>query len=490
MGVAVSAVTESKAYAMGRCAVSQLIDTFRTTERLDEQALERLVHAATHPRPAVAKVGLHCLFRLFVEHLSDSFDPALARLYDMSFAQVIDHCRRASRGQGLRKTLLRFDIHSPDRMLARKRQHDISTLRDQLRRQMIECCVVPSRVTLGADIAVTTVVVHAILQQCPKARVLLLGDSRLAELFYGRSRVEILRVSYPASGNLFERLDSWCDAVALVDDAFKGQDARACLVVDPDSRITQLGLLPLAPKSTLNLHFASRSFMVGGETHLSTLSGLWLRERLGGDLRGPRIDLPTASRAFAAPVQSRLCPPGRPLVSVSLGVGGNDAKRLGLDFELLLLQRLMAVPATVLLFRGTGAEENARTAQLMAALRATTSPRIAVLSGQDPSCIPVESHCDLVTWQGPVGAYCALIERSQLHIGYDSCGQHAAAALGVPTIDIFADGTNPALETRWTPAGRAGVHVVRSYDQVDVRSVVDRALLFTERELTRWLQRQ
>ena len=48
------------------------------------------------------------------------------------------------------------------------------------------------------------------------------------------------------------------------------------------------------------------------------------------------------------------------------------------------------------------------------------------------------------------------------YIGYDSAGQHIAAALGVSTIDIFADSNTPLAATRWRPFGPGLVHVVKA----------------------------
>jgi ADP-heptose:LPS heptosyltransferase len=62
-----------------------------------------------------------------------------------------------------------------------------------------------------------------------------------------------------------------------------------------------------------------------------------------------------------------------------------------------------------------------------------------------------------------LGAFAALIAASDVYIGYDSGGQHIAAALGVPVIDIFADDSIPSVTTRWTPTGPAPVHVIEHY---------------------------
>jgi ADP-heptose:LPS heptosyltransferase len=68
-------------------------------------------------------------------------------------------------------------------------------------------------------------------------------------------------------------------------------------------------------------------------------------------------------------------------------------------------------------------------------------------------------HADVFTWQGGIGRFSALAARADQYIGYDSAGQHIAAALGIPTIVIFAGHPSPRFVERWTPGGRG---VVRS----------------------------
>jgi ADP-heptose:LPS heptosyltransferase len=44
---------------------------------------------------------------------------------------------------------------------------------------------------------------------------------------------------------------------------------------------------------------------------------------------------------------------------------------------------------------------------------------------------------DLIAYKGGIGQFAALISQSQLYLGYDSMGQHVAAALEIPELVIF-----------------------------------------------------
>jgi ADP-heptose:LPS heptosyltransferase len=49
-----------------------------------------------------------------------------------------------------------------------------------------------------------------------------------------------------------------------------------------------------------------------------------------------------------------------------------------------------------------------------------------------------------------------------MYFGYDSAGQHAAAALGIPLVTVFQGFVNERFLQRWTPAGAGLVRVVRA----------------------------
>jgi ADP-heptose:LPS heptosyltransferase len=61
-------------------------------------------------------------------------------------------------------------------------------------------------------------------------------------------------------------------------------------------------------------------------------------------------------------------------------------------------------------------------------------------------------------WDGSFAGFAAIIGASRLYVGYDSAGQHVAAAAGVPLISVFAGFPAPRMFDRWRPTGdRAAV---------------------------------
>ena len=59
-------------------------------------------------------------------------------------------------------------------------------------------------------------------------------------------------------------------------------------------------------------------------------------------------------------------------------------------------------------------------------------------------------------WNGSFAGFAAIIAASRLYVGYDSAGQHVAAATGVPLVGIFAGFPVPRMFDRWQPAANGG----------------------------------
>ena len=203
-------------------------------------------------------------------------------------------------------------------------------------------------------------------------------------------------------------------------------DTSRRIVVDPDSRMTQLGLVPLAePERTF--HFRSRTASHG--VNLTELTDYWLRETFG-----------QSGEAYIAP--ERVAIEGQhPRAAVSLGTGGNECKGLGAEFEANLLRALAERYSTVWIDRGAGGEEAERVNNAAERVNAAAD------------------H-DIRFWEGSFAGFASIISQCDFYAGYDSAGQHAAAAARTPLVTFFAGAPSERFRERWTPQGAASIHVM------------------------------
>ena len=391
-------------------------------EDLAREVLERCIAGAPPerlPRALLEEPSGQALFGILVEGLSDRFEPALCDVYARLFSQAIPGA-----------DLARYDRVSRPRPVAGEPAW----------------VIVLSRVTLGADVAVTSVLIAAAKQRFPDAQIVFVGPSKNFEMFAADPRLTHAPVEY-RRGSLPQRLAAWDELKALA-------AAPDCLVLDSDSRLTQLGLLPICDEDRYHL-FESRRYGSTSDLNLPALAAQWSQETLGVPNAAPYVALPPPASCPSAETVGRtpwsarvpLNPPlPSPYIAVSLGVGENPAKRIPDPFESELLA-ILATRAPLVIDKGAGGEEAARV------------ERAAALSGAQATF-----------WDGSFAGFAQIIAGSSLYVGYDSAGQHVAAACGVPLISVFAGFPSLRMFHRWRPSGPR-VTVIR-VDQPDPAEIL------------------
>ncbi len=351
-------------------------------------------------------------FRVVVERLADLFEPRLCDVYADLFTQMME---RAMPGANAAELLARYQ----------------RVRRARVCRADPDEVFVLSRVTLGADIKVTSMVLDAARKRFPKARVSLVGSAKSAELFAGDPEIGHLRMEYPRAASLPQKLAAGVE----VGDRLSSPNA---IVIDPDSRLTQLGLLPVCDEANY-FFFESRGYGGNGSDDLSALTKLWLRETFEVE-----------AEARIAPVNAGAGDIPKPFATVSLGVGENAVKRVSGTFEAQLLRQVGTQFPVVCIDKGAGGEEARRVDAAIVASGIGDRVRL---------------------WEGSFSGFAALIATSKFYVGYDSAGQHAAAALGVPLVSVFSGYVSERMFRRWRPAGGGAIEIVQVSANSDHRKV-------------------
>ncbi len=365
----------------------------------DPGALRRLAAAACSPDPDTAAGASRALFGVIVEGLADRFEPRLADVYLRLFCQVMEMADPSWDAA---------ELEARNRRVRRPRR--FASGPERARR-----IYVLSRVTLGADIAVTSVLLDAVKRRFPDASIRLVGGEKSRRLFASDPRIGWLPVAYGRTGSLGERLAAGRSLKAAIAGDGGG------IVIDPDSRLTQLGLIPVCEEEDYYF-FDSRSYGAESGDPLAALAARWAGEVFGINGARPYLSPPPGGP-----------PVGETPITVNLGVGENPTKRLPDPFEAGLLAFLADLGPPVFVDLGAGGEEEAR------------ARRAVEASGASPGRI--------TPWRGDFWELAALISQSRLYVGYDSAGQHAAAACGVPLLTVFAGYPTVRMLERWTPSG-------------------------------------
>jgi ADP-heptose:LPS heptosyltransferase len=489
--------------------VSDFLAEFRRRGAYARDQINHLAELAVADDEQVAEPATKAFFRSLVERLADSFDPAAVSLYNKAFAQLIQTCRHTKRGELLDQRLTEFGLITEGHLLARadrlrsswERRHPGPSAVDQIWSQLSRVIVL-SRVTLGADVAITSVMLERFKQIFPRAEIVLVGNRKASELFAGDSRVDFKEIGYLRAATAIDRLLAWLPLLDCVREMAGSVDE--CLIVDPDSRLTQLGLLPLthgdaryehdrssARSGVRYLFFPSREYRHDSTGSLSELTSAWLDEVFGASQASyPYVSPTRADFDAARSLVKRLKRDERPIVTLNFGVGENPSKRVGENFERELVSSLLSGGATIVLDKGAGAGEAERAESVIAfARQASNKPLQAIEVDEDnlPKLLGADRlEAELAVWSGRVGLLAALIGESDLYIGYDSAGQHIAAALGVPCVDVFAGFSSLRMLDRWRPTGKGETRVV----VVEQSTGADMTLVETLRNARQLLERR
>jgi hypothetical protein len=317
---------------------------------------------------------------IVVERLGDLFEPRLCEVYDRLFTQAI--------------------LRTAPELASRLRSPNERSIPPDTASRVY----VLSRVTLGADVAVTSVMLDVAKRRYPSAEIVFVGPLKSYELFEFDSRIQHRLAPYARSGALKDRLQASAD-LWLHDG----------IVIDPDSRLSQLGLLTVCDAHNY-FHFPSRAYGGDGDEPLASLAARWALEVFGVEGAKPYV-APRHSTSSESPAD----------ITVSLGVGENAAKRLDDSQERELLRALAGTGASILVDKGGSTEERERVER-------------ALLPG-------------MRTHDGAFAPFAAQIAGSKLFVGYDSGGGHVASACGVPLISIAKGFVSERMAARWRPNG-------------------------------------
>ena len=428
-----------------------------------------LAEAAFGSDPRLAATATKAVFSELVEDWADRFEPALCATYAAFMSEVL-----CAPGSPIAAPLAALGYAAPGELLDRYRRISSTVVGSGRERKLVKKVAVLSRVTLGADVAVTRPVLLAAASAFPAAEVEFIGPRKNADLILTGRSLRHRAISYGRTALLGDRLRTWTRLRDAVQGSVAGLRPDEFLIVDPDSRLTQLGLLPVAQDTSYQF-FESRSEGSGGDSCLGMLATQWCSRTWG-------VDVTHASQvAMPTPPVARQCladESGRPLAAVSFGVGGRESKRVGDRFETGLLELLRRRGFRILLDYGLG-EDEARVVDGHIAGFAGTVGRLS----RDQRGWP--SNADLMTWRGSLADFGAWTGAADLYVGYDSAAAHVAAAYATPVIEIFAGAPSERFRHRWTPAGTAPVRILPAIGPADLSALLQRLAQLLDRSTPR-----
>ena len=464
---------------LSRQVAYSFLDYYLKDCRYEKEYIDLLCEMTTFSEdPKLNNPGAHALFGIIIETLCDDFEELQTATYNRVMTQIISYCRNVPEGKKIDLTLREFGIYSSEDLLDRitKIRANSNALSIQKRLRKI---LLLSRVTVGADVAITSVIIQRLTKIFPEAEIVLIGQGKLEEVYGGNPGIKVREVPYSKRGSLLARLSSWHHVLQVIKEETASCPLEETILVDPDSRLSQLGVLPLIPLDNY-FFFDSRSDTSLNRTmSMAELANSWLNNLIGeGNLCYPKVWIPESHLDRATRFCSRLRDNGaHKIVTVNFGVGGNPRKKVGRSLEEKLLLTLLQEPNTVILLdKGFGDEESLYANSLIDKIESQGySVQHTLVGSEDYERI----NWGIIGVQSRIGEVAALIAQSDEFIGYDSACQHIAASLGTPCITIFAGSNNMRFIRRWSAYGPNSCHIVH------VDTLTDPALIDVDDIITR-----
>ncbi len=440
--------------SLAQRVASTFVDRYFYSDEYNAEYIQLLCEMATHfEDEGLNQIAASALFGIVIERLCDDFEDLQTETYNRLICQVVGYLRKLPDGQELDRELNSFHLNTEEQLYQRIESIRLSPDERIAKQIQPVKVVILSRVTIGADVAVTSVICQRIARAFPRTEITIVGNARLREVFSDRAGVNIRELHYARRGGLLQRFLAWLDLLREVRHELAGLSDHQYLVLDPDSRLTQLGVLPLVPDRNYRFFNSRGKPGYAVKASISQLANEWLDNILErSDFCFPAVWPDSVSLARAHSVITRLNPVGRlTIVSVNFGVGGNARKMVGAEFETMLVVALLVNPdIRVVLDLGFGAEERQRSEAILRSAAARGHKVQALHFSELDRLLP---DTRLLGVECSVAEIAALIANSSEFIGYDSACQHIAAAQGIRTFTVFAGTNNARFIRRWQASG-------------------------------------
>ncbi len=419
-------------------------------------AIELLTAIATLNDSGLSKPGIRELFGSVVEELNNTFTLKNRLTYYKVFAQVIEYCRHLPEGEALNEALNRFGLADEAALLARTMRIRKPKPIDALQRSKVNKVFILSRITIGADIAITSMAFEKMMRLFPDAEIIFLGPSQSRPLFSGNPRISYKSVNYERKGNLIGRFNTWLNLLEVIEE--QGHDNDSYIIIDADTRLSQVGLLPFTAGDRGYFFYEAD---IDKDKLLAEHFSDWLNKTFveeGESALYPSLYPEDKDLSLAKELFRKFSLEDKYVIGVHLGTGGVSSKAVSIPFETELIHSLIREGATVMLYKGVNAKEEERTDRIIGALKkediSISEIREDEIEGLDSSAAQI-----IVFSRTGIALSAAILGKCQQVVSYSSSSKHIAGAMKVPVTVIYV--REASFVDRWVPYTTSSVDVVR-----------------------------
>ncbi|MEJ2286907.1 MAG: hypothetical protein P8X85_25355 [Desulfobacterales bacterium] len=204
-----ASVDQEELQRLSRQIAHSFMDAYLKDCHYEEGYIDLLCEMTTFSENTqLTGIAARALFRIIIESLCDDFEDLQTETYNRVMAQLISYCRRLPSGQELDRCLNAFAISNRQDLLKRMQSIRMDG-KNLIHQKNVKKILLLSRVTIGADVAITSIIIQRLARLYPDAELVIIGGSKLDEIYGGNSRIRLQTVDYNRQGGLIERLSSW-----------------------------------------------------------------------------------------------------------------------------------------------------------------------------------------------------------------------------------------------------------------------------------------
>ncbi|GAG53458.1 unnamed protein product, partial [marine sediment metagenome] len=152
-----------------------------------------------------------------IEKLCDDYQDFQFDIYSKVMTQIISKCRLHYKGEALNKNLNDKNIFNSFDLSNQAHEAHFKIYKFEQNNTARKIFIL-SRITLGADVAITSVIMQHMENKFPESEIVIIGPLKLKEIFEGKSNIKIRSLNYYKHEGLIGKINKWIEAADIIEE--------------------------------------------------------------------------------------------------------------------------------------------------------------------------------------------------------------------------------------------------------------------------------
>ena len=166
--------------SLAQRVASSFVDRYYYSDEYNREYINLLCEMATYfKKSKLNQIAAQALFGIVIERLCDDFEELQTETYNRVICQVVSFLCELPEGQEIQSQLSDFDLHTEELLYERIETIRLSPDRKLQASIKPKKVLVLSRVTIGADVAITSVICKRVSNFYPEAEIIAVSYTHL-----------------------------------------------------------------------------------------------------------------------------------------------------------------------------------------------------------------------------------------------------------------------------------------------------------------------